>query len=142
MGLVDKVAGGASFLEGFLEKDERQLLRKARAIDRVDRFLGPLESTLQVYGSPFWAGVGVALEVAELAFMKIPFAYSYLKKTKDYDALYSWLPKEIFATMVPYGDFIDLTSAYHNRVQKFYERKVRVREKAPYANARPVSNMD
>lgn len=124
-GLVDRVAGkDETLIDRLTTGQDRRLLKTARFIDKVDRVLGPLESTLQVYGGDFWCGVGVALEVAELAFLKVPFAIKYLRRTKDYDALYSWLPKEIFASVVPYGDFIDLTTAYYNRTRNFYESQL------------------
>ena len=124
MNILNVLAGKPSFLEAFLEKEEVKLLKRAKAIDNIDRFLGVIESSLQVYGPPFWASVGKALEISEVVFLKAPFVYSYLKQTKDYNALYNWLPKEIIAATVPYGDLIDVTRAYYNQTTKFFEKQV------------------
>lgn len=113
-----------SLIERLVDEKDKKLLYYARSIDRIDRILGPIESVLQFYGSPPMQVAGTILEIAELGLLKIPFIIKYLRQTKDYDALYSWLPREIFAISVPFGDFIDISKAYHNQARNYFEKKV------------------
>lgn len=112
--LIDKLAEGK----------DKELLMQAKRIDKIDRFLGPLESTLQLYGTPFLGTVGTVIGIAELAFLKFPFVVKYLRHTKDYDALTDWIPKEIFANVVPFGDFIDIHKAYYNHTRNYFEQQI------------------
>jgi len=120
----EKAATRMGLVERLLPEEDRKLLSHAELVDKIDRIIGPLESTLQIYGNPFWASVGWVLEMSELLFLKAPFIMKYLQRTKDYDALVSWLPREIIATMVPYGDFIDIMNAYKNRARQYYEQQL------------------
>lgn len=113
-----------SLIEKLVDEEDKKLLYHARTIDCIDRVIGPIESLLQLYGTPTLQVIGTALEILELGVLKAPFIYQYLKKTKDYDALYSWLPREIFAVCMPFGDFIDISKAYHNRARSYFEKQI------------------
>ncbi len=113
-----------SLIERLVDEKDKKLLYYARSIDKIDRVLGPLESMMQIYGSPTLQVAATILEIAELSFLKAPFVITYLRQTKDYDALYSWLPREIFALSFSFGDFVDISKAYHNQARNYFEKKV------------------
>ncbi len=137
MGLRDYLTrlGGRkrpSLLEERLTSGEKRLLRWSRGVDKVDRFLGPLGSTLEVYGDDFWSGVGTAIGLAELAFIKLPFMAGYYRETKDFSAFYWWGPKEVFANTLPYGGFIDIFHSYTYQTRVTLEQRVHEREGSAY----------
>ena len=110
-------------LEDQLNPDEQMLLRYATLVDVIDRFTAVSGGFLQQMGPPY-SVIGYAIEAVEIAALKTPFIATYLKKTGDYDALAHWVPKEIFALMVPFGDFIDMFSAYKNRTKNTLEKNI------------------
>lgn len=109
-------------LEDKLNPSAKRLLRYAKLVDIADRFTAVSGGIMQQLGPPYNA-IGYAIEAAELSLIKAPFIATYLKQTKDYDALAHWLPKEIFATMVPFGDLIDVFNAYWNRTRMTVEKE-------------------
>ncbi|MBN1274771.1 hypothetical protein JXA12_00555 [Candidatus Woesearchaeota archaeon] len=137
MSLLDKLSWvngkERSLVERHLDDRERRLLRHARTIDLVDRVLGPAGSLLELYGSPLWQGVGIGIGIAELALLKMPFMYRYYRQTKDFDAFYFWVPKEVFATGVPFGGFIDIMHTYSSRTHTILERRVMQEKDDDYA---------
>lgn len=113
-----------SLLEERLSGGEKRLLSWSRGVDKIDRFLGPLGSTLELYGDGFWSGVGVAIGLAEVAFVKLPFMAEYYRQTRDFSAFYWWGPKEVFANTLPYGGFIDIFHSYAYQTRLTLEKRV------------------
>ncbi len=114
MDLVDKL----------VSEEDQKLLRRSEIVDNIDKILGPLTSTMQLFGGPALMIPSIILNYSELLFVKAPFMIEYVKKTNDYDALVWWIPKEIFANTVPYGNFIDVIKSYRNRTRKYFEKKI------------------
>lgn len=115
-------------LEDKLDSSAQHLLRYAKAVDIADRFTAISGGLMQQLGPPYNA-IGYAIEAAEISLIKAPFIATYLRKTKDYDALAYWLPKEIFALMVPFGDFVDMFNSYRNRTRATLEKEYFEKEK-------------
>lgn len=115
-------------VEQYLDRDDRLLLRAARGVDVIDRISGPLASTLQLYGSPFWQGVGIAISALELGLVKIPFMYAYQKQTKDFASLYTWGAKEAFANGFAIAGYVDVLHSYTYLARKHFEKQVRRKE--------------
>jgi hypothetical protein len=107
-------------LEERLSQQHQSLLRYAHVVDILDRITALATGTLEMMGAEY-ALLGKAVDTCELALIKAPYVHVYLQKTGDYDALALWLPKEIFGTMVPFGQMVDLFNAYKNRTRRTLE---------------------
>ena len=95
---------------------ESRLKKQAAFIDVVDGVLGPSTSFMYMSGSESLQSLATILSVAEVALLKIPFAFSYIAKTGDVSSLLYWAPKELFANLNMYGGFLDIIPTYALRV--------------------------
>ncbi len=132
-------------VERLVSEEDKQLLKYANWVDNIDRILGPITSTCQLYGTPTIVAISTILSYAEVLLLKTPFIYKYVKRTGDYDALVTWIPKEIFANTVPYGNLIDIMKSYRNRTRRFFESKIetnmdKVKTRNHPAGQTPIQN--
>ena len=100
-----------------------KLINYAILVDKVDRITGPLESTLQISGVESLQTIGNIISLIEDLVIKVPFVITYISSTKDLSCLASWLPKEVFAHTMPYGDMIDIMHSYKNHTMKIVHNK-------------------
>lgn len=94
-----------------LEKHDLFLLKYSKIVDSVDMFLGPISEIAKQSDADIIKTMGLASSIIK-GVIKIPFVTLYLHKTKDYTALYDWIPKEVFSYTVPFGSFIDILRSY------------------------------
>lgn len=103
------------------------LYKTSEVVDKVDRIIGPIEAVLRAMGP----GVGYLscslLRVGEELFLKIPFATYYAAKTKNFTQVGLWAGMELLATLLPFGDLIDIYPAYRKGTERLIEREIRKR---------------
>lgn len=87
------------------------LLKYSRVIDSVDMFLGPISEITKFSDADLMKVAGVGSAIIK-GVIKVPFVFLYLQRTKDYTALYDWVPKEVFSYAVPMGSLIDILRSY------------------------------
>lgn len=87
------------------------LLKYSRIVDSIDMILGPFSEFAKVSDSQIIKGIGITSSIIK-GVIKIPFVTLYILQTKDYTALYDWVPKEIFSYTAPLGSFIDILRNY------------------------------
>ncbi|MFP4568183.1 MAG: hypothetical protein ACLFN8_04520 [Candidatus Woesearchaeota archaeon] len=87
------------------------LLKYSKVVDSVDMCLGPVSELTKYSDADLIKYIGVASFVVETA-VKFPFVCLYLGRTKDFSALYDWVPKELFSNFVPMGSFVDILRSY------------------------------
>jgi len=106
-------------LEQKITKFDFFLLKYSRTIDTVDLFLGPVTELSKFSDSDVVKNIGILSSIVK-GVIKVPFVTLYLCKTKDYQALYDWIPKEVFSYFVPMGSFIDILRSYEKVTFKQY----------------------
>lgn len=89
-----------------------RLCKSAKRIDKIDAITGPLSVALYHSGSEVLYGVGVAVSVAELAFLKIPWLASYMAQTKDVVAPLFIAAKEVVSNSNKISGLIDIVPFY------------------------------
>lgn len=94
-----------------------KLCRFAKRIDKIDAITGPLSVGLYHSGSDVLYGVGVAISVAELAFLKLPWVASYLMQTKDVVVPAFITAKEVVANANRVSGIIDIIPFYSMAMQ-------------------------
>jgi hypothetical protein len=52
--------------------------------------------------------------------LKAPFVALYLARTKDFQALASWVPRELLSLGLPYGGFIEILRSYEKEALRHY----------------------
>lgn len=102
---------------------DSRLLGFAKVIDSVDCVTGPLGSLCYYSGDEHLAFLGLAVNIAELALLKIPFMLTYVAKTGDLTSLLYWVPKEIFANVSKPGGFLDIVPTYLMRTEYVLSKK-------------------
>jgi len=95
----------------------------AKKIDNLDMFLGPFTSALKLSGSEHLQSIGLWLDVGELTF-KAFFASIYVIDSRNYSALLEWIPREIIATLIPYGGLLDISRSYEKVVREDYHKRI------------------
>ncbi|PIN81474.1 hypothetical protein COV13_01075 [Candidatus Woesearchaeota archaeon CG10_big_fil_rev_8_21_14_0_10_32_9] len=95
----------------------------AKKIDDIDMFLGPFTSALKLSGSEHLQSVGWWLDVGELS-LKTFFAGIYVIESRNYSSLLDWVPREIIATLIPYGGLLDISRSYERVVREDYHKRV------------------
>jgi hypothetical protein len=105
-----------------IQNYDRFLLKYSRTVDNIDMFLGPISEIAKISDSDIIKTAGL-ITAGIKGIIKIPFITMYLKRTKDYTALYDWIPKEIFSYAVPMGSFIDILRSYEKITFKHYGLK-------------------
>ncbi len=96
------------------------LLRYSKVVDSVDMFLGPVSEVARFSDADVIKMAGLCSAVFKGA-IKVPFVSLYLLRTKDFSALFDWVPKEIFSYSVPLGGFIDILRSYEKQAFLHYE---------------------
>jgi uncharacterized membrane protein required for colicin V production len=87
------------------------LLKYSRVVDGVDMILGPFSEFAKLSDADIVKSLGFASDIIE-GVVKVPFVVMYLSRTKDFSALYDWVPKELFSYFVPGGSLIDILRSY------------------------------
>ena len=95
----------------------------AKKIDNLDMVLGPFTSALKLSSSEHLQSIGWWLDVGELSF-KAVFASIYVLDSRNYSALLDWIPREIIATLIPYGGLLDVARSYERVVKEDYHKRV------------------
>ena len=106
-------------LTRLVKSEAKKLSRRATWVDLIDSVTGPLSSMFYYSGSEYLFQLGVGISIAEIALVKLPFMYSYIKKTGDYKSLIFLGPKEALANMNQLSGFLDIIPAYKLRVDYF-----------------------
>lgn len=96
-----------------------ELRKKAKRIDSIDMIVGPVAAMMVWSGNEGLQALGVGLDIAELALLKLPYIKEYLSTTKDYQSLWYWVPKELAANLTGIGSLMDITPAYRLRTDYF-----------------------
>lgn len=104
---------------------ESRLKKQATIIDTIDGFLGPATSFMYLSGSESLQSLATILSVAEVALLKVPFAFSYIAKTGDVSSLLYWVPKEFLANFNKYSGFLDIIPTYVLRVNNYLNKQKR-----------------
>ena len=105
-----------------LEDYDLFLLKYSKVVDNVDMFLGPFSELAKQSDADIITFLGSAANIIK-GVIKIPFVACYLARTKDYSALYDWVPKEVFSYAVPMGSFIDILRSYEKITYVHYGLK-------------------
>ncbi len=121
MGLEEKI-GVVEKSGKHLKKFDVFLLKYSKVVDNVDMFLGPFSEVAKFSDSDLIKSLGFASAIIKGA-IKIPFVSCYLARTRDFSALYDWVPKEIFSYAVPMGSFIDILRNYEKITYAYYGLK-------------------
>src|SRR3989344_5978244 len=100
----------------------RGIIRGGELVDRVDRVLGPVEAALRWFGPGPGYIASFGLRAIEEALFKIPYAINYTAKTRDIGALPGWIASEAAATVLPYGDIIDVAPIYKGRARSYVRK--------------------
>lgn len=111
-------------LDYITRTEAKKLSKRAGRLDFIDAFTGPISSLCFYSGSEYLFNFGVALSIAEVALIKIPYMISYISKTKDYSSLLFLAPKEAAANFTMMGGFLDIVPAYKLRVDYVLRNKL------------------
>lgn len=101
---------------------EKLLVNYAKTLDTVDCFTGPFGALCRHTHDPTLSTLGLVVNMAELALLKIPFTALYLSRTGDVTSLFYWAPKELFANLTVPGGFLDVIPAYAMRTQYILQK--------------------
>ena len=107
-----------------LYENQKGIIKGAELVDKVDQFLGPIEAALRWFGP----GVGYigsfGLRAIEELVFKIPYSIYYAGKTKDYKGVIGYILAETAATVLPYGDLLDVLPVYEWTAKKYFRDEV------------------
>lgn len=120
MGLEKKIKESKTFPE--IKKFDLFLLKYSKMVDKVDMIIGPFSELARYSEADLMKSLIVASSIVENS-MKIPFVALYLIRTKDFSALYDWVPRELFSYFVTGGSFVDIFRSYEKITFKHYGLK-------------------
>ncbi|MCF7798576.1 hypothetical protein K9M74_01595 [Candidatus Woesearchaeota archaeon] len=95
-----------------LQVSLERLCKSAKRIDKIDAITGPLSVALYHSGSEVLYGIGVAMSVAEITFLKLPWLASYMVQTKDVVAPLFITAKEVVSNSNKISGIIDVVPFY------------------------------
>ncbi|MGE0793235.1 MAG: hypothetical protein AB7V77_03605 [Candidatus Woesearchaeota archaeon] len=103
----------------------KSIKKYASLVDTIDLMTGPLSFALIATGSKNLSAIGAFISTTELLLLKAPFVLSYLSKTKDYNSLIYWVPKELISNYIPVNGLIDIFPAYRWRCNYFLSNETK-----------------
>ncbi len=111
-------------LENITNEEAQKLSKQAARIDIMDAFTGPISSLCMYSDSEYLFKFGMALSIAELLFVKLPFLAKYAYKTGDTRGLLYLGIKEAAANLTKIGGFLDMVPAYVLRANYVLRNKL------------------
>ncbi len=105
-----------------LKKFDLFILKYSKLVDRVDMVLGPFSEFAEYSEADLMKSLVITSSLIKHT-IKVPFVALYLARTKDFSALYDWVPKEMFSYFVTGGSFIDVFRSYEKITYNHYGLK-------------------
>ena len=100
------------------------IIRGAEIVDYWDRILGPIEAGLRWFGPGIGYILSFGLRAIEELVLKIPYSIYYGFKTKDFKGILNYALAETAATVLPYGDILDVLPVYKWTAQKYVRNAI------------------
>lgn len=97
----------------------RGVIKGAEIVDSIDRILGPIEAALRWFGPGLGYIASFGLRAIEEVLFKIPYSIYYAAKTKDVKGVLGYALAETAATILPYGDILDVLPVYKMTAKKY-----------------------
>ena len=116
-------------LDAVMTEKERFLYDAARGIDLIDPYVGAGTSLLFSTDNELLAGIGVAANVVESLFFKVPFIARYYALSKDAKGASLLAAKMAVTTLAPNLAFLQVLPSHYWTMRKYVSRSYARRQR-------------